>query len=68
MKKENAIDRLQDLVTELAYVADNSSIIQCALSDEYVSIQTGADALFAVKNHIERIGRAMDNAIEEVIK
>lgn len=49
MKRENVIDHFQDLVLELACVADVLTAIQYSLSEGNILPRTATDAVCAVK-------------------
>lgn len=68
MKKENAIDRFQDLVLELTCVADILTAIQLAIVDGNILPRTAADSVFAAKSHIVRISDDLDHVLTEVRK
>lgn len=68
MKTGTTIDRLQDLAVDLSCTVDNLTVIQVALSEETVSPEILADAVFSVRNHIKHISDAMERILMEVNK
>ena len=66
MKKENAIDRFQNLVLELACVEDVLTAIQFGLSEENILPRVATDAVCAVKSHIVRISNDLDHVLTAV--